>query len=431
MTGFRSPSLRVHRLLLGVVICAACALIPSGVALAHGDHHGDHDGDHHGGALFVSPSGSASGADYSCSTAAYSTIQSAVTAAPAGGTVNVCPGTYTEHVMIAKPLTLQGYGATIQASGPATASCGPLGPCLAGVVIESSNVQISGFTVTGAVGEGILAVGIAGPTSDITITGNRVTGNDTGGQPGGSPDGYVECEPNGPVPGDCGEGIHLLSVADSVVSHNYDSQNTGGVLLTDEVGPTHGNLIEDNIITGNQYDCGITVPGHNPGAVSPTGVLQPTVAGDYDNVIRGNVVTNNGGLGEGAGVLFANAQAGTGSYDNLVEGNYIAGNGLSGVTMHAHTIGPGQFEDLSGNTIVNNVIGRNNLDGDTLDGSQSDLLPTGVLVFSATVPVSVTISHNVIFNNHYGIWLGVGGNVSATHHGNRFPGDTIRVFTQP
>jgi hypothetical protein len=142
-------------------------------------------------------------------------------------------------------------------------------------------------------------------------------------------------------------------------------------------------------------------------------------------------VTNNGGLGEGAGVLFANAQAGTGSYDNLVEGNYIAGNGLSGVTMHAHTIGPGQFEDLSGNTIVNNVIGRNNLDGDTLDGSQSDLLPTGVLVFSATVPVSVTISHNVIFNNHYGIWLGVGGNVSATHHGNRFPGDTIRVFTQP
>jgi hypothetical protein len=35
------------------------------------------------------------------------------------------------------------------------------------------------------------------------------------------------------------------------------------MLLTDETGPTHGNLIEDNIVTGNQYDCAITVPGHN------------------------------------------------------------------------------------------------------------------------------------------------------------------------
>ena len=79
---------------------------------------------------------------------------------------------------------------------------------------------------------------------------------------------------------------------------------------------------------------------------------QPTVAGVYNNVIRGNTVTDNGIKGEGAGVLFANASAGTASYNNLVEGSYIAGNGLSGVTMHAHTIQPGQFEDLSGNTIT-------------------------------------------------------------------------------
>ena len=73
------------------------------------------------------------------------------------------------------------------------------------------------------------------------------------------------------------------------------------------------------------------------------------------------MVTGNGTTGDGAGVLFANASAGTASYDNLVEGNYIAGNGLSGVTMHAHIVGPGQFEDLSGNVIVGNVIGKNNL----------------------------------------------------------------------
>ena len=96
------------------------------------------------------------------------------------------------------------------------------------------------------------------------------------------------------------------------------------------------------------------------------------VAGVYDNVISHNTVTNNGLLGEGAGVLFANASAGTGSYDNLVVHNYIAGNGLSGVTMHAHTIDPSsanQFEDLNGNTVVHNTIGQNNLDGDGLDGT--------------------------------------------------------------
>ena len=78
----------------------------------------------------------------------------------------------------------------------------------------------------------------------------------------------------------------------------------------------------------------------------------------FDNVIRRNVVTDNGRKGEGAGVLFANATAGTGSYNNLVEDNYIAGNDLSGVTMHAHTVGPGQSEDLNGNKIVDDGSAR-------------------------------------------------------------------------
>jgi nitrous oxidase accessory protein NosD len=111
--------------------------------------------------------------------------------------------------------------------------------------------------------------------------------------------------------------------------------------------------------------------------------------------------------GEGAGVLFANAGPGTASYDNLVQGNYIAGNGLAGVTMHAHTLAKGQFEDLNGNVIVRNSIGKNNLDGDTLDGppGPADKLTTGVLVFSGGTPVSVVIARNHIFDNSIGIWL--------------------------
>ena len=208
--------------------------------------------------------------------------------------------------------------------------------------------------VSGATGEGILATGSlkSGSISHVTIQDNRVVGNDLGGIPPSTGVGYPQCEAVGGVPGHRGQGIHLMGVADSVIRDNYDSGNTGGILITDEFGPTHNNLVEDNIVTGNQYD------------------------------------------------LFANATAGTGSYDNLVEDNHIAGNDLSGVTMHAHTVGPGQFEDLNGNKIVDNVIGQNNLGGDRLDGSQSDPSTTGILVFSGTVPVNVTIAHNVVVRQH-------------------------------
>ena len=177
----------------------------------------------------------------------------------------------------------------------------------------------------------------------MTIANDAVVGNDTGGIPPASNTTYPQCVGFGGAPGDCGEGIHLMGVAHATVTDNFVSGNSGGVLLTDEFGPTHDNVVSHNVVTKNQYDCGITVPGHNPFALDSSGKRQPAKAGVYHNVIAFNRVTDNGLKGEGAGVLFANATAGTGSYDNLVEHNYIARNGLSGVTMHAHTLMPGQF----------------------------------------------------------------------------------------
>ena len=447
MTVFRCPPIGANRLLLALAVCAITAIAPCGVASASSrDHHGsDHHGygdDHHGhgnrGALFVSPSGSSGGAGYSCATASYSTIQSAVNAAPAGGTVIVCPGTYTEDVIISQPLKLQGFGATINGSSTANGQCDQLGPngpsqapCLAAVTIKSSSVQIKDFTVTGAIGEGILATGSlqGGSISNVSITGNRVTGNDTGGaQSPNSP--YPQCNPAGPVPGDCGEGIHLMGVYNSVVTGNYDSGNSGGVLLTDEFGPTHDNLIANNVIKDNLFDCGVTVPGHNPFALDKNGNRQPAIAGDYNNVIAGNWITGNGVKGQGAGVIFANASAGSASYDNLVIRNYIAGNGLGGVTLHAHPVAPGTFEDLNGNNVIQNVIGQNNLAPDMDEGPVSPQGTVGVLVYGA-VQVSIKIAGNRIFNNSIGIWLGTGTNVTATLRHNRFVAVGTPVFVQP
>jgi hypothetical protein len=186
-----------------------------------------------------------------------------------------------------------------------------------------------------------------------------VQGNDTGSPT--SP--YTECDAQGGVPGDCGEGIHFMGVASSVIANN--------------------------------------------------------------------TVTDNGQLGEGAGVLFANATAGTPSDDNVVVHNFIADNGLAGVTMHAHTVGPGQFEDLSGNAIVGNTIEQNNLTGDGVDGTVTDGVTTGVLVFSGTVPVRVTIAGNRIRDNGDGVWPGVGGHVTAALFGNSFHNVTNPVFVNP
>ena len=116
--------------------------------------------------------------------------------------------------------------------------------------------------------------------------------------------------------------------------------------------------------------------------------------------------------------------------------NYLAGNELSGVTMHAHTLAPGQFEDLSGNDVIDNVIGTNNVGstvagpGDGLDGPPAqDFDTTGILVFSASVPVQVDIERNVIFDNTNGVWLGINGNVTANLVDNFFQNVTTPVFT--
>ena len=404
--------LRIAGLMLAPLLMAGVMTAQAGAASAATTGN---DGHHR--TLFVSPRAWPWGADRSCRSARFRTIQSAVNAARPGSTVVVCKGTYHEQVVLNKPLSLQGQRATIDQAGvtPAFQVTLPgLGTqtIFAGVVMVSSDIRFTGFTVTHAQGEGILAAGLGRELTGISISHNAVVHNDLGFGVPTPKSTYFECQANGQIPGDCGEGIHFTAVAYSAIKGNIIAFNSGGMLISDETGPTHNNLIAGNVVTGNSTDCGITMPGHNSNALDANGQPQPSVAGVYDNVVRGNVVTNNGLKGEGAGVLFANAGPGTAVYGNLVRGNYIAGNELSGVTFHAHLLPPGTFEDLSGNKVIGNSIGTNNTGGDPLDCppgsttcSPQDLVTTGILVYSGGTPVTTTIAFNHIFNNAIGIWL--------------------------
>jgi nitrous oxidase accessory protein NosD len=312
------------------------------------------------------------------------TIGHAVAVAAAGATVHVDEGTYAEQVSVTSKLTLVGDHAVIDATGQK----GGIQP-LAGMGIVgygvlvfgpgASGSVVEGFTVEHAIGEGILVAG----TSKVRIEDNTVKLNDAGFNTTLT----LECQAQGNIPGDCGEGVHFLSVTWSHLANNVVENNVGGILITDEVGPSAHNTISGNISKNNAQDCGITLPSHNPLAMS-----DPTKGGVYDNLVINNVSQNNGGAGVGMFAPFP----GTASYNNRVIHNTLRNNGEAGVGIHAHA--PGQ--NVSGNSIVNNWISGNGVDPDSGSGH-----PTGIALFSAVVPVTVAVTNNHISNEYWGIFM--------------------------
>ncbi len=290
-----------------------------------------------------------------------------------------------------------------------------------GITIEASRVTVEGFTVEGAQGEGILAVNpnpVKGPLigkmqlftgeplTHVTIEDNIVTGNDLGFNNAKSP--YSECTPKGGS--DCGEGIHLMSVSHSSVLDNQSVDNSGGILVTDEFGPTHNNLIEGNYVEGNTKDCGITLPGHNLAVNPKTGKLDPSFGGVYDNRVLDNDVIANGVKGYGAGIGIFAPESFTGSYGNLIEGNLIEGNGLAGISVHSHQANA----YVNGNAFIGNTIEVNNVDrADGTDTKPMDHNTTGILIWSDATVYHFAVKDNRIVGDTYGIWL-TPSTVSAT-----------------
>ena len=362
--------------------------------------------------LYVSATTGADSATCGPAASPCKSITQAVTNATAGDTVKVAAGSYDEQVTLSKRLTLVGpkagnsyiplgYIGWAVVAPPSTADNGFLvTPGGAGSVIRN-------FVVEGAQGEGILAE----HTAHVTIEGNLVVFNDLGAFQ--STPSYPECAGSGSVPGDCGEGIHLMSTSDSVVARNTLFQDSGGVLLTDEMGPSAHNVVAYNTVYDNSLDCGITLASHNP-AAAPNGVPAPKMGGVYANRIIDNTSDNNGVLGFGAGVILAGPIPGTAVYGNVVQGNILYDNGLGGVTIHAHAKG----EYMDNNHIVGNVLYGNDTTGNlgkpgdvsttvlTSSGPKALLTKTAdIIVYSAGDTITGTvIRDNSFAKAYYGIW---------------------------
>jgi len=288
-----------------------------------------------------------------------STIAAAVAAASPGDTIEVARGSYTGPVTITKSLSLvaaPGAKPSIDARGKSN------GILISGISATPhagvANVVVSGFDVHGANFEGILVVN----ASNVTLLDNHVHDNNKSLEPSAAtcPD-IPAFETSEGM--DCGEGIHLMAVDHSSILRNLVENNSGGILISDETGPTTANLVKDNTVRDNGYACGITMASHP--AANESGPITALNYGISHNVISHNESYHNGLAipGAGAGVGIFAPGPGSTNIANVVIGNELHDNGLPGVTMHNHAAVPGAppvfFND---NVIVDNHIYANAAD---------------------------------------------------------------------
>lgn len=211
---------------------------------------------------------------------------------------------------------------------------------------------------------------------------------------------------------DCGEAIHLSGVDHSIVSDNFVSHNAGGILVSDDTGPNHDNLISRNVVQDNPFDCGITIASHHF-SLGPT---DPSV-GIYHITIVDNTSRRNGLIsGEGAGVgLFAGPPGAQNNAD-VVANNILTDNALPGVALHAHEA----FQSLNDHLIIGNRISGNGPDSDP-----GTTVPTGISIFSPVVPLTgIVITQNVFKREGIDIGINVADEASGIDaHFNSFSGD--------
>ncbi len=354
--------------------------------------------------LCVNPGGSAG-----CS----ATIGAAVSAAKAGDQIVIAPGEYAEMVTIGQSVSLigAGDGATlINAKGQ------PNGILIDGLNNPGlNNVLVTGVTVTNANFEGILVAG----ASYVTLSENHVTGNNQGlNTSAGMCPGIPTFETNEAM--DCGEGIHLMGTNHVTVAGNNVDLNSGGILVTDEIGQSHDNLITSNSVHDNPFACGITMASHPPSPQSTSKLP----FGVFNNTVSGNNSFNNGlgARGAGAGVGIFAPGPGNLNFGNRIIGNTLRNNGLPGVTIHNHAAPPG----APGINLNDTVIAGNTISGNAADTADAATPGTaGINIFSNAGVWGVQIAGNNISNEANGVVINTVGAFEV--HFNNLNGTTSGI----
>ena len=306
----------------------------------------------------VSPNGQSPTGQYpdgrsSC----YTTIHDALAVASDVDTVLVYSGTYKEAVVLTHATSLiaaDGAQVVIDASGQPNGifvdgrSKAPQ-PGVGRLVVREMRVLNAQF-------EGILIIN----ATDVTLLGNEVRHNDLALDGNNTCPGMPEFETD--EASDCGGGIHLIAVDHSSVTHNKVFDNAGGILVTDETGPSSFNFIAENNVHENPYGSGIALASNAPAnSVAPSATV---TFGVNDNIVAHNNSWSNGTQAStiGAGIgLFAPAAISRVNA-NVVMDNDVSANGKGGVVVETKDLFVGPANNTNDNRIIGNNISNNGAD---------------------------------------------------------------------
>ena len=295
-------------------------------------------------------------------------IQQAVERAPDGATVTVRAGTYRQHVLLTKPLTLLAQGRVVlrapasvtpnqcteQVSGESGTQA-DVGLCVQGalggrdafgeliVVSPVKDVTVSGFEIVGFT-EGLLAYGTdqlrvsrvdAHHNADVGLfsgAGTRTAVERVTASHNGSSGIRIDTSRNvallNSTSRDNGWGVGINEVARAEISGNRLTGNCVGLLAFDTSEPTPTGLfdVHDNQVTDNNRFCpadgGPSLTGLGVGLIGTTDVHL------HDNAISHNRQSRAADLG-GAGVLLLDATDLTGGslpIHNVIESNDLRRN---------------------------------------------------------------------------------------------------------
>jgi hypothetical protein len=340
------------------------------------------------------------------------TIQAAVDAAPSGGTVYVCPGTYDEAVDVTKQLTILGPQNGVDASDPASR----IDPADEAVVdgggsspfTYSSGVggTIDGFTLTGAntgTAAGIVALGGAGASSyswDDNIIEDDVEGiNFTTGTSAGAStieqNRFVDNDQN-PGNGTSGTGVFFTNgpSVDVSISHNSFSGDYGdgnGIINTtgsdscsppSTTGMTTGLVISNNTATiaaGQSNNFLVLFCTDHADVTGNTVTADASVddsavyigGGDQNLTLSDNTLTG-GAAGSGISMNSDFYDAGAG---NVISGNTISGHS-NGIVVRGDSVS-GTHTSYDGFTLSDNTISGSVSDGISIAAGTADGVVTG------------------------------------------------------
>ncbi len=191
----------------------------------------------------------------------YRSISDAVSAANSGDTITINPGTYSENIVVNKPIT-------ITAAKPGSTTITAADPNRDVFLVQGANVRIEGVTVTGATGASASGINLD-HASACVVTGITAHGNNNAVYLQGA----TNCEVSSCNLADNGYGVYFDNASHNTIKDSVASGEKGGSkALGDGIYMFYSsnNTISHNNLTANHvfgislyYSAGNTISNNS------------------------------------------------------------------------------------------------------------------------------------------------------------------------